>query len=281
MSTKPDQFCGNCGNRLSPGDRSCPRCGMPLGLTETDLYHSSASLTSPNVSSNPALGRIIFGQAIANIILFVLVIVLLGHFFTGGTSFFSSNPASGQTPTAPGPHIIYQADWSKGLDGWNGTADWQARNGQLVNDGTNAIHNLSSPTILVPFDLSSIANYAVEARIQVSQTVNAPGFGFFVRYNNNGQGYIVGAGSPDGGPTSVFEVTAASDWHAPLQKVNFTPGKNWHTYRIEVSQDHITVFIDGGLLLDVTNASYASGEFVGLWDSNAQLAVSSFVIESL
>src|SRR5690242_20763611 len=31
----------------------------------------------------------------------------------------------------------YTADWSCGLNGWSGTADWQVSGGMLVNDGTN------------------------------------------------------------------------------------------------------------------------------------------------
>jgi hypothetical protein len=253
-----------------------------LTLSDTDSYAAPLTIANPKPLSNLPLGKIILGQSIAILLLFMLVIVLLVRSFAGGNlSSQGTPPHPGRTATPAGPHVLYQADWSSDLDGWAGTADWTALNGQLTNDGTNAIHSLSAPTIVAPFDLSGIADYAVEAQIQVSKTAGSPGFGFFVRYDNKGHGYIAGAGSPQGGPTSVFEVTTADGWRNPLQQVDFSPGKHWHTYRIEVKQDHIKVFIDGGLALDVQDATYPSGEFVGLWDSNAQLAISSFVINSL
>jgi hypothetical protein len=250
------------------------------------LYDEPVTIANPKPRAKPLpLGKIILVQSIAIILLFMLVLVLLVHTFVGANPTAQNNPLTPgsvvPTPTPAGPRLLYQADWSSDLAGWNGTADWQTRDGQLINDGSNAIHNLAEPTIVVPFDLSGIADYAVEAEVQLTKTVPAPGFGFFVRYDNNGHGYIAGAGSPQGGPPSVFEVTTADGWRTPLQKVNFTPGKNWHTYRIEVKQARIKVFIDGGLALDVEDASYPSGEFVGLWDSNAQLAISEFVIQSL
>lgn len=287
MLTRPNQYCGSCGNPLFPGDRTCPQCGSPLASSGTDLFDAPGTLanTRPLPKTLP-LGKIVLVQGIAIVLLFILVLVLLVHSFAGGNLLALNNSSTPggiaqPTPTPTAPRLLYQANWSNNLDGWTGTPDWQARNGQLVNAGNHAVHNLASPTIVVPFDLSSVADYAVEARIQLSNTAVSPGFGFFVRYDNNGHGYIVGAGSPQGGPPTVFEITTADGWRTPLQQINFTPGKNAHTYRVEVKQEHIKVFIDSGLALDVEDASYPSGEFVGLWDSNAQLTISSFVIERL
>jgi hypothetical protein len=289
MITRPNQYCGSCGQQLFLDDRSCTRCGMPLADSGTDLDYTFQSTQMapmmPNRTKPLPLGKIVLVQGIAIALLFILVLVLLVHSFGGGNLPFQSNsstPGLAQpTPTPAGPRLLYQADWSNNLDGWTGTSDWQIHNGHLVNAGNQAIHNLAAPTIVVPYDLSQVTDYAVEAQIQVTKTVNAAGFGFFVRYDNNGHGYIAGASSPQTGPTSVFEITTANGWHSPLQQINFTPGKDWHTYRVEVQQAHIRVFIDGGLALDVEDASYPSGEFAGLWDSNAQLTISSFVIKSL
>src|SRR5579871_5253182 len=315
MSTQvPDNYCGHCGKPLAPGDTICAHCNTPVGTPEADQFgthptldsnisllqaHPAASDNMPSFHSRPTfsskilpagapspdtqippphlpLVKIIIGQGIAITILLLVVIALLTHFSIRITP----NPSTNQTAT-PTPRMVYQADWSSGLNGWVGSADWKARNGQLTNDGTQNIHNLSMPTIQVPFDLSTIPDYLIEARMQVTQTAHAAGFGLFVRYDNNGHGYIVGAGSPQEGPTSVFEITQADNWHTPLQEIAFTPGNQWHTYRIEVQGNHITVFIDGGFVMDVTDATYPTGAFVGLWDSNTQLAISSFVIESV
>ena len=316
MSTQvPDNYCGHCGEPLAPGAIICARCNTPASPPESDHFGTHPTLDSniaahnsrPTVSgtispfsSHPTISskillpgepspnthpppprlplvKIIMAQGIVITLLLLVVIALVTHFSVR----IIPNPAINSTATPTGPHTLYQADWSGGLNGWAGSADWKALNGQLTNDGTKSIHNLSMPTIQVPFDLSNIPDYAIEARIQVTQTEHAPGFGFFVRYDNDGHGYIVGAGSPQAGPTSVFDVTTADGWHTPLQQIDFAPGNQWHTYRVEVQRNHITVFIDGGFAMDVLDATYPSGEFVGLWDSNAQLAISSFVIESL
>jgi hypothetical protein len=314
MSTQvPDNYCGHCGEPLAPGATTCAGCNTPVGTPESDQFGTHLTLDSNSLSLNPhstdsgnissfnsrptlsskiipagapsadnqpspsqlPLVKIIIGQGITITLLLLLVIALITHFSLRITP----NPSTNQTAT-PTPHTLYQADWSSGLNGWVGSADWKALDGHLTNTGTKNIHNLSMPTIQVPFDLSAIPDYTIEARIQVAQTVNAAGFGFFVRYDNNGHGYIVGAGSPKAGPTSVFEITLADSWHTPLQQIDFTPGTAWHNYRIEVRQNHIMVFIDGGVVMDVTDATYPSGAFVGLWDSNAQLSISSFVIEN-
>ena len=297
MSTQLNKFCGNCGNPMPFTAKHCPACGTPFQMPDIDpgdgtmfmtgLQHPGSShLTTTRLplSSNP-LSKIVLAQGIAIILLFMAVLVLLVHSFVGVPSTSQGNliPTTGAlaTATPAGPHMLYQADWSNDLDKWTGTPDWTARDGALVNDGSNAIHNLAAPTISVPYDLSGIPDYAIEAQIQVTKTSSSPGFGFFVRYDNNGHGYIAGAGSPQGGPPSVFEITTAAGWRDPLQKLSFMPGKAAHTYRIEVQQDHISAYIDGAVVLDVQDERYPSGAFVGLWDSNVQLSISSFVIESL
>jgi hypothetical protein len=315
MSTQiPDNYCGHCGEPLAPGAIICAHCNTPVGTPESDQFGAHPTLDSniPAVNSRPtvsgklisfnsrptfsskiipvdgtapsssfsptqrSLVKIIIGQGIAITVLLLIVIALLTHF----SLHITPNPSASQTAT-PTPRMLYQADWSDGLNGWTGSADWKALNGQLTNDGTKSIHNLAMPTMQVPFDLSNTSDYQIEARLQVTRTTHAAGFGFFVRYDDNGHGYIVGAGSPLDGPTTLFEITRADSWHTPLQQIAFTPGTAWHTYRIEVQHDHIIVFIDGGFVMDVTNTTYSSGAFVGLWDSNTQLSISSFTIESL
>jgi hypothetical protein len=289
MATQLNKFCGNCGNPMPVTAKHCPACGTPFHMPDLDPGDGTMFMTNPHptavqpLSSNP-LSKIVLAQGIAIILLFMAVLVLLVHTFVGApsTSLGTLSPIAGASATATpaGPHVLYQASWS-GDDTWQGTPDWKEQNGVLVNDGSNAVHNLSTPTIMVPYDLSTMPDYAIEAQIQVTKTSNSPGFGFFVRYDNQGHGYIAGAGSPQGSPPSVFEITTAAGWRTPLQQMDFSPGKTTHTYRIEVKQDHISVYIDGRFFMDQQDERYPSGAYVGLWDSDAQLSISSFVIKSL
>jgi len=81
---------------------------------------------------------------------------------------FSPTPIPPTPTPAPKPgDVLYQANWSNGLNGWAGSPDWKALNGMLLNDGTTTNEPIE-PTIVAPYDLGAITNYAVEATIQAS-----------------------------------------------------------------------------------------------------------------
>lgn len=65
--------------------------------------------------------------------------------------------------------ILYQADWSKGMDGWAGSSDWKVstEKAMLLNDGSASPCSAQpGPTIVAPYSVK-IADYAVEAKIQI------------------------------------------------------------------------------------------------------------------
>src|SRR5689334_10044113 len=63
-----------------------------------------------------------------------------------------------------GQNVLYQADWSNGMDGWSGSGGWKTVGGMLVNDGTNDDPSLWIPA---PYEPGSITDYAIEAEIQL------------------------------------------------------------------------------------------------------------------
>jgi hypothetical protein len=126
VSTNKEQFCGNCGNRRSPGDIRCSRCGSPYNVSGLDLDASTVQLQAPiqtapkptqpiwgsggaptyypamtkipdrpNRPSSLPLGKIVLGQGIVIILLFIVIIALLLHSFAGGNT-----PSPGTTSTA-------------------------------------------------------------------------------------------------------------------------------------------------------------------------------------
>src|SRR5207249_1859120 len=67
---------------------------------------------------------------------------------------------------APAGTVLYQADWSQGLDGWPGTAGWKQFRGLLINDGSESNRDRWVKAPYVP-GTAGIDDYAVEAEIQL------------------------------------------------------------------------------------------------------------------
>ncbi len=195
-------------------------------------------------------------------------------------------PPTPTSPPAPKPgDVLCQADASHGWSGWNGTPDWKVLNGILISDGTN---NLSEgpPTIVAPCQLGDIANYAVEARIQVLNNNYPTCFGINVRGTptstvNGWQGYIGAVYVACNWGDNLLAFNADNANYGNLTSAPFSPGTSYHTYRVEAQDNQLRFLIDGAQILTVTSNTYTSGEQVGLWSYDAQLNVSSFKIIAL
>ncbi len=206
----------------------------------------------------------------------------------------ATSPTAGTSPTvesspttAPTPGVLYQSDWSSGLNGWAGSSDWKVLNGVLLNDGT-AGNMMAGPTIVPPYQLGSIADYALEAKIQVVsyQNGNSPEFGMALRgttVSNNWQGYQVGISYLDAssyGGQCYAQITT-EDYSNVLTKTPFDPQKSSHVLRFEAQGNVLKFFIDGGNVLQVTDNKYLTGSQIGLWCYHAELSVTSFKIIAL
>jgi hypothetical protein len=55
----------------------------------------------------------------------------------------------------------------------------------------------------------------------------------------------------------------------------------WHTYRCEVRGDHLALFVDGVLLIEVVDSALPTGGQVGLWSDGAQVNVRAFTVTLL
>src|SRR6185369_13321433 len=94
-----------------------------------------------------------------------------------------------QAPTRSLPSgTKYAADWSAGLNGWPATNGWSAVDGELRNDGSDfgegnwisGLWNLS--WVAAPFaPADELANYTVEAEIQVIERPTCGSFGLVAR----------------------------------------------------------------------------------------------------
>jgi hypothetical protein len=186
-------------------------------------------------------------------------------------------PTATAAPTAtPTGSILYQADWSKGFDGWGASADWKFYNGMLINDGTNSFCNPGlSPTLVPPFQPTT-PDYSIEIQVQIVRSTGScySGFGILVRGNSDGStgytaSYLNGNVSIAGG--NINQATAS-----------FGPGGGWHTYRFEVHGTSLKFFIDGGLAVATTDAVYLTtpGQ-IGIWDTGLYLNLRSCVVRQL
>jgi len=196
-------------------------------------------------------------------------------------------PSATPTPTpkpVPGT-VLYQADQS--WRGWSGSADWKVSGGMLVNDATSTDPS-TNPTITTPYSLEGIANYAVEIKMTLVTPLdpnvtygNYPCFNILVRGASTTDGWEgYQAGFYYIYPPYSAWIKGAQDQQA-LVHAPFNPGKAEHTYRVEVSGNHIKFLIDGGLKVETTDLRYSSGGQVGMEAYELQLEISSFKIIAL
>jgi hypothetical protein len=61
----------------------------------------------------------------------------------------------------------------------------------------------------------------------------------------------------------------------------FTPGLDWHTYRLEVSGNRITLRIDKQVMINTADNRFLSAGGVGLWSTEYQLEVRRFRVIAL
>ncbi len=182
------------------------------------------------------------------------------------------------TPASPQPGtVLYQANWSGGLNDWTGTSDWKTSNGMLISDGSyNDPNNYGSPTIEPSYQVKETSDYAVEVRIQ-----QLGGAGCFDAAVIRGsiasdgvQGYRLAIGCFGGATLYAAHGSSLNQ----LAHVDFDPGNTWHTYRLEAKGTSISAFIDGIQVFGVNDATYLSGGIIGIKSQATQIDVSSFMV---
>jgi hypothetical protein len=184
------------------------------------------------------------------------------------------------TTSHTGGAALYQADWRSGLNGWVGSTGWKAVDGELITDGTDCCN------IVAPYQLDSISDYAIEARVQV-QAANDGVWGILARVQDNSGalvGYEAGVESlylTQGGRAQADEFISKIA-QVDLAQTVFTSDTNWHVYRFEVSGKQLRFFMDGALVLTAQDSAFATGGQVELrCYAKTQIAVSSYVVKAL
>jgi hypothetical protein len=156
------------------------------------------------------------------------------------------------SPTAtplPAGTVLYKADWSHGLAGWQGTHGWKVVQEQLESDSSG------SATFTIPYRLS-VNDYAVEVRIQVVRSVPPHGGNFLISAPKSPgkDGYHAGVLDLKGSAPRPFGTHPQS--HVYLDPtddmpagsgipMDYEPGSGWHTYRVEVRGNEASLLDDG------------------------------------
>lgn len=171
------------------------------------------------------------------------------------------------TPT-PAETSLYAVPDDEGFDAWSATLPpgWTVADGVLVADGSGFQGYVQPPRTVDRND------YAIEADIRIVEEPScASNFGLLVRGSETGF-YA-------GGIEWVCEAGASGRIWAlnnVLVQDSRSIDQEWHTYRIAVSGDQITVSIDGVEVLQATDASFPAGGQIALWSNGVKLDVRAF-----
>ena len=180
------------------------------------------------------------------------------------------------TPTSPPPGtLLFQSDWSHGLDGWQASGGWKVTHGMLQ---TNAN---SGNVITLPYT-PAVADYAIEVRFQIVSIPVSGGNVVVTADKTSGKdGYTAGIMNllaP--GPRSEFAnpevqvfINPIDDMESGSQVSDYEPGSMQHTYRIEVQGPGVEFFIDG-----LRKSSAVSSQTNSLSNGPIHLSVSKAIV---
>ena len=214
----------------------------------------------------------------------------------------TASQALSPTPISPKPgDILYQANWSQGMNGWAGGSDWNTVASMLVNSGQQKLYDLSMG--IAPYNPGDehVKNYAIEARIQLNQYTDGNNnqdvaygrdmFGLiFHSPDGQNQGYLfaicssnTGAWNCGNGPHEIL--LAALDGNGGYKIIEEKPysspkyGES-HTYRVEIKDNTITAFVDNVRVFEKVDYTYTSAGEIGVWSTRSQISVSSFKVSA-
>ncbi len=153
------------------------------------------------------------------------------------------------TPAVPGGTVLFQANWSHGLSGWSGTQGWTVAQGQQEIE----VNSSGSATLAIPYK-PVVSNYAIEIRLQVVRLLQDHGGNFvFAATKQKGKdGYQAGVlDLKKPGPFGSHpQAQATIDPNGDMPQgcclpIDYEPGYDWHTYRLEVQDNEVRLLVDG------------------------------------
>lgn len=236
-----------------------------------------------------------FDHTLHTLSVIVLLLFSLGACSAGTPSTTISPRASVPAAKHPSPTsiplpagiVLYQAHWSHGLIGWPDAHGWKVVQGRLESNSSG------SATFTIPYR-PTVSDYAIEVRIQVVRSV-PPNSGYFLisaAKSPGKDGYHAGILDLKGSASRPFGDHPQSQVYLdPTDDMpqgsgipqDYEPGSGWHTYRIEVQGNEVSL-LDNGVQIgsassDVTDA--LSNGPIGFSSELVILRVSSLRILTL
>lgn len=288
--TLTEKFCGMC-EKAKDSQITCTRLDCPVLDCPTKADHRqdfyqrqtyAATRVLPELRGqtppSKSLSRI---QSLSKH-QFILILIVAVLAFLMGLYSSLEKPWTTSPPIPKPGTILYSADWSNGLNGWTGSSDWKVSQGELINDGTNS-SDQAGPTIVAPYQVQGISNYAVQVTIRVlsayacfdAATIRGSSTGMWWWTEWHGYKATICA---DDFFNEVAEIKAQDE---EIANTGFNLDPSVHTYYLQVENTHVSLWIDSQPVLDVEDNHYLSGGEVGLKSLNTQLDVSSFEIIAL
>lgn len=204
------------------------------------------------------------------------------------------SPTTSPTPSQSGT-LLYQADWSKDMGGWQSETGWGIENDMLVMQATStttASQDLAGTgplfAAIAPYQPNT-ANYTVEAQVNIPG--NDSTVGIFVRGDDNmvhpnattsGKGYNceLTDATTSGFHTMLVNI-AGEDFKPSNQKVTSLSSQTWETIRVEANGNSIKFFINGQEVDDLFDTSDTNPGRVGILAGHAGIKVRSFKIVAI
>ncbi len=183
--------------------------------------------------------------------------------------------ASPTPTTLPAGTVLYQADWSHGLAGWQGAQGWKIVQGQLETVSSAPL------TLTIPYR-PTVTDYAIEVRFQIVRLLQQNG-GYFTIFASKApgkDGYQAGVLNLEGSQprpngahpqAQVFIDPDSSMASGSGLPIDYEPGFHWHTFRVEV-QDNEARLLDDGVQI-----GHASSEQTDVL-SNGPIGLSSELV---
>jgi hypothetical protein len=189
------------------------------------------------------------------------------------------SPTLMATPTRKVGDVLYEADWSSGMDGWVGSPDWDHISNMIVSDGSQ--RELAHGWIKAPY-VPDTSNYAVEVTVQLVNT-DCQGwceFGIIARAEEAGA-IAAGFGTVFGPSAAIIEASNCFCFYEAKHKQQYKPDGEPHTYKLEVKDTSMKLYIDKGLVVETSDNRYLKSGRVGLFSVDTQMKVLSFRVIKL
>jgi len=184
---------------------------------------------------------------------FASILALAVMFAACGSTTAAIPTATLRSQATATPTVLFQADWSRGLGGWNATPGWSIVNGALRSDTGDA------RSVTLPYQPST-PDYAVEFTLQILDIPRDAGyFSFDSEPSATQSGYHAGVfnllvpgityqNSVHPTITATINPGDAQDPASLTSSVHdFEPGDRAHDYRIVVQGTSARLYVDGRL----------------------------------